>query len=407
MAREKKVKSDLLVIIAICSIALSLWGDTILTTSLADIYAAFPDASPFLQSYIVSGPSLLGIPLVLLIGAIGDKVNKKLLMLLSVAVYAIGGIGSIFSTNMTMFAIFRTIYGVATTGISVLAFSLIFALFPDQKKSARVVGIYQTFYTGYGFVFPIVIGQLCRISWKAGQLLHGCSLLTLLLVLLFMPNKTAGAQPGQEGEADASAEAPEGYREKTDVPRLVATLVEACIVYAFNFVYIYFVSVYVAERGIGDSGLAGVLASLLSLGGMIFNVFFSRIYEKMGRYIGVAFTFLCGVMYIILGFDIPVWLVIPVSLVTGLVPGAICSAYPMYCNYYAATNRATFCQSLYNCLLFAGNALVSFIPGVFMSVFHCGYHRMMTWLGITLLVIGTVFTILIRFWIAKPEKAHV
>ena len=395
-----------MILIAIVSISFSLWADTINNTSLAAIYTQFQDAGAFLQTYIITGPYLVSIPFVLIVGKLAEKINKKTLMVISLLIYTVGGVSAAFANSMAAFALSRSLAGIATCIIGALAHSIIFENFPKANDSAKVMGIYQAFSTGYGAVLGIAAGIVCTINWRYAQYLNGLAILSALAVLLFLPKvQSAKADAHSEEGHDPEEESEYVIEGKTDVKRVIFTLFEATFSIVFCFVFNYFVALYVVERGIGTEALAGLLASLMTLGGVVANVLLGRIFEVFQRYTGIVFALVCALVMTILGFDAPVWLVITAALLNGVVVGVICSYYPIAVNQYVPAKKSTFYQSVYACVMYVGFYLVSFVPNLYMSIFGGGYQRVMRINGIILAAAGVLLLLVIKSVIAKkPVK---
>lgn len=398
--KENLAKNKKLVIIALLSITFTLWADTINNTCLASIYAEFANSSAFLSAYVVTGPYLVSIPFVLTMGKIAEKIDKKALMIFSLILYTLGGAGGAFAQSMLMFAVFRTICGVATCLISSLAFSIIFENFPNANESAKVMGIYQAFSTGYGAILGVIAGILCTKSWRYAHHLNAMAILSAIIVFVFLP-KSQKAKPSDNMSTEKE-ELPVDDG-KIDTPRLVLTLAEALFSIVFTFVFTYYISLYVKERALGTSALTGILAALGTIGGVLANLFLDKLFEKIQRYLGVYSVLLCAACVITVGFDIPVWLVIGIALINGFVNSIVCSFYPIAVNMYAPPSKASFCQSLYCCLLYLGFFLCSYVPYIYIGLFSCGYQKAMLINGIVLLAGGLISLAVIKGFVAKQK----
>lgn len=396
-----KKKAELLIIIALCSLATIGFSDSINVTCLADIYAAFPTASDFLKSYIVTGPSLVGIPFILAMGKLSEKVSTKKLIVIWATIFAVSGLGSTMVQSMTQYAIVRTGIGVSTSVVAALGFGLLFQTFPDPAKSSKVMGAYQTCNMAYGAVVSLIAGQLCLISWKAAMALNLMSVITVLLIALFVPGKpaTAAVEGGAEGEA-----APAGPK-TVDVKKLVIAMVEGGLFSVFGFVFYYFEAVYIAERAIGTSSLSGLVASLMTVGGAISGILFAKVFGKFGRYTGVACMSLAAVSSVVLGFNVPVPVVIVIGMIFGFGAGTLSAYYPMAVNEAVPIEKATFYQSLYNCIVFGALFITSLVPNLSMAIVGGGYQRAMLFDGVIIAVLCAVFAFIIKT-VIKPQKAQ-
>lgn len=397
-----KKKTELLIIIALCSLATIGFSDSINVTCLADIYAAFPSASNFLKSYIVSGPSLVAIPFILAMGTLSEKIPTKKLIVIWSVIFAVSGLGCMLSQNMVQYAIARTGIGVSTSVTAALGFGLMFQIFPDPAKSAKVMGAYQTSNMVYGALLSLAAGYLCLVSWKAAMALYLTSIVTVLLLAFCIPNKIE-AGSAENGEAQGNSE-PSGPK-TVDTKRVVIAMLEGALFHVFGFVFYYFEAVYIAERAIGTSSLSGFISSILTISGAVAGVIFAKVFGKMQRYTGVSCMVLVALSSIVLGFDVPVPVVIVAGFIFGLGAGTLSAFYPMAVNEAVPVEKATFFQSLYNCVSFGALSLVSFVPTVSMALVGGGYQRAMTFTGIAIAVLCVIFGLTIKF-VIKPQKAN-
>lgn len=396
-----KKKTEILIIIALCSLAAIGFSDSINVTCLADIYAAFPTASDFLRSHIVTGPSLVGIPFILAMGKLSEKVSTKKLIVIWSVIFAVSGLGSTMVQSMTQYAIVRTGIGVSTSVVAALGFGLMFQTFPDPAKSSKVMGAYQTFNMAYGAVVSLIAGQLCLINWKAAMALNLVSVITVLLVVLFVPGKPAAmaAEGGAEGEA-----APAGLK-KVDGRKLVIAMAEGGLFTIFGFVFYYYEAVYIAERAIGTSSLSGLVASLMTVGGAVSGILFAKVFSKFGRYTGVSCMALAALSSIVLGFNVPVPVVIVIGVVFGFGAGTLSAYYPMAVNEAVPIEKATFFQSLYNCIVFGAIFLTSLVPNLSMAIVGGGYQRAMLFDGVVIAALCVIFAFIIKT-VVRPQKAQ-
>lgn len=400
---EKNIRKNKgIVIIAIVSLSITLWADTFITTCLADIYATFMNAGTFLQNYIVTGPYLASIPIILLIGKLADKFSKKNMVLIFILISAIGGVMGAFATNMLMLAIFRTLAGVSICVIGMLTFSLIFEHFPNANDSAKVIGISKAFCTAYGAGIAIVAGIICVQSWRTAQYLNGISILAFVIVLLFLPKK---ASEGSMENVEAVEDKPYVIDGKPDKNRIVFTLIEAFLVNGLCFMFFYYFALYVAERGIGTAALAGVISSVLTIGSVVGSLLIQKVFSKMQRYTGIFGGMMCAIFFILLGLNIPAWLVLIIAAFNGVAIGIVVCYYPLAVNRYVPSTKTSFYQSIYTSTIYSAFFLLSYIPGLYISIFGGGHQKVMFINGFVILVVGLVIIYFIKSLVNKKPNS--
>ena len=264
------------IFIALASVTINLWANNINQVCLDAIYTEFQGANAFLQGYIVGGTSFISLAFVLLTGVLAKKISKKLILMGALILYLIGGVGGGFAQTMLQYAIFRTVMGAATGILSTIVLSIMFEYFPNPDDSAKIMGAYQLCNTLAGTLISYLAGVLCVISWRTAQWINAGAILALVCVAVLLPRAPEVAAEDGEGWAEEGGSG----RTKMDVPRVVLTLVEAILFIIMTSIFQYFVSVYLAERQIGDAALAGTLMSVSTITGAVINIFFAKLFKS-------------------------------------------------------------------------------------------------------------------------------
>lgn len=385
-------KKQTWIVVAICCSVVAAWLDTINNICLADIFAAFPQATSFMQSFITTGPALVALPITLLIGKLGNRLNTKMTLLITEGIFVLSALGQAFSESLALFVLCRTLAGVCNYVIVVLIYTVIFENFKDSVSAARVMGIYQGVNTVYGALIALVAGYLCLVSWRYTMLLNGIAIVSLLSAAFFLPKETTG-------EADSATEdtaATAGESRPLNRTGAIVTLIESTLLIMFTFVFMYYSGLYVEERGIGTSSLTGVLQSVMSIAGAVASFALGKVYEKCKRYGGLICACVVGVFFFMLGFDIPVWFVYICAFVAGIGCGLSVAYYPIVLNEYIPREQTTFYMSVINCLAFVAFYLCGILPAVYMALFGGGYQRVMLINGIVMLLFAAVFFCIIK-----------
>lgn len=285
---KQALKGKWPIFIALATACITMWANNINQVCLDAIYTEFQSANAFLQGYIVGGTSFVSLAFVLLTGILAKKINKKLILMAALVLYLIGGVGGGFAQTMLQYAIFRTIMGAATGILGTIVFSIMFEYFPNPDDSAKIMGAYQLCNTLSGALISYLAGVLCVISWRTEQWINAGGTLTLVCIAVMLPCAPKAVEGG-EGWAEEGGSG----RTKIDAARVVLTLIEAILFIVLVSVFQFFVSVYLAERQIGDAALAGTLMSVATVTGAVINVVFAKLFEKLRRYTGVLLS-CCG-----------------------------------------------------------------------------------------------------------------
>lgn len=402
MKTEKKF-NKWLVVLALCSVALAANANSINNPCLPQIYESFPEASDFLKNYIVNGQMIVALPFILLVGKIADKVNKKLIILIGTALYLIGGVGGAFVGSMEMYAVYRSLVGIGMGIETSVVFGILFSCFTDPDEAAQVMGYYQGFTRLIGTIFPLIAGVVCAsVSWRSAAWLNATAVVTLLCIVLFLP---ASVVESKKKEA-AAGETNVTDEKKLDLFRVIFTLVETVLFITVGWIFFYFNSLYIAERGLGSSVLAGSMGSIFTVGGVLINLVLKPINKKFGRYLGALAAFGLGLVFVCLSFDIPTWGVLPLAVLNGVFCGIISSFYGMAVNSYVPATQTSFFQGVYSCCTFFAFTLVSYVPSILMGIFGGGYQQVMLYGGIIMLAVSALVLLLLKTVIVKKIPAR-
>lgn len=397
---KQALKGKWPIFIALATACITMWANNINQVCLDAIYTEFQSANAFLQGYIVGGTSFVSLAFVLLTGVLAKKINKKLILMAALVLYLIGGVGGGFAQTMLQYAIFRTIMGAATGILGTIVFSIMFEYFPNPDDSAKIMGAYQLCNTLSGALISYLAGVLCVISWRTAQWINADAILTLVCIAVMLPCAPKAVEGG-EGWAEEGGSG----RTKIDAARVVLTLIEAILFIVLVSVFQFFVSVYLAERQIGDAALAGTLMSVATVTGAVINVVFAKLFEKLRRYTGVLFVLLWGVFSILLGFNVPAWVVIAAMCINGFGNGIVYSFYPIALNEYVPAKDITLCQSFFQATIYVGLFLTSYVPNLFGAIFGGGYQRLMLTSGIVTVVLCALVIVFIRTYMTKKPTS--
>ncbi|GAA4260993.1 MFS transporter [Dactylosporangium darangshiense] len=115
-------------------------------------------------------------------GAVGDRIGRRRLILICSAVFAAVSALAAFSTTPWMIIATRAVMGVAGAAIMPASMALIGRLFPDPKRSLSAMGAYMTcFLTGMA-IAPLLGGLMIEHWWWGSVFLLGVPAMLLTLV---------------------------------------------------------------------------------------------------------------------------------------------------------------------------------------------------------------------------------
>ncbi|WP_435974247.1 MFS transporter [Streptomyces sp. Qhu_M48] len=116
-------------------------------------------------------------------GAIGDRIGRRRLLLIGAVAFGVASVLSAFATSPTMLIGARALLGIAGATLMPSTLSLIRVMFQDPKQQGAAIGAWTGFF-GLGTVIgPLVGGAFLELFWWGAVFLIGVPVMALLLVL--------------------------------------------------------------------------------------------------------------------------------------------------------------------------------------------------------------------------------
>ncbi len=267
------------ILIAILSLYFVVCSTMTVSPALQTLYNAFPDFDRTTVMYIYTLPSLVGIPVTILIGLVaGTKVRFRTILLSATALMVVMGVAPFFIDNLYAILVCRFLFGIGQASCLGVEVSLMYMFF-SGKELGRYMGFTQVAGSLGNIVFMQVGGILATLGWHMVFLAYLIVTVAFVLVLLFMkePEMTA-----PEKKADADKAAAPAKKDRIPLSSWV------CIFLVFFFTLVFqgmtvSLSSLVSELGIGDAATTGTLSSISMIFGMVVSAFFGPIFSVTKR----------------------------------------------------------------------------------------------------------------------------
>lgn len=274
MSIEMSKFKRILFIVSILLSSVAVMGDNVLYPIIYNLYEAFPTQIGAVN-YIVSGPLLV----IFLVSLIASKLlrvmSKKTMMIIGGSIFAVSTIAGALVDSAIYMVVMRTFTGVGQALVNVSAVALIAEVYVDENKRGWLMGIYNAILAAMGAVFGLISGVLATVDWRNAYNSYWVAVPMILMMILFLPNIKPEKQEKSE-HVQIGKNAPFGINFWSIIFCL------AVITVAFNMMAFY-VSVYVAEHGLGNEAVAGVMSSCIAIGSMIFAFAFGFVYGKLKK----------------------------------------------------------------------------------------------------------------------------
>ncbi|WP_089609968.1 MFS transporter [Dehalobacterium formicoaceticum] len=290
------MKNNFLLKIVILLMSFAMMGDSVIVPIVPNIFEAFPDASPFLQNFIISGPMLIAIPATLICGKLAQFISKKYLLIFSYLIAAFAGIGIAFVDSVFLFVLFRSLLGITFGFLAASAFGLIAELFKEEKERSSVMGWYNSMTALFGVLIATASGYIAVSNWHYSFFINIAAIPIVLLMIFVLPVTPPEGKVQQDGDQN----------EKQKMPYLkVGALSVSAIVYnALYMILFYFVAVYLQEANLGDASTAGIMSSVGTVGSFVAGMIFANFYGKVKRFTPATFFLVLAACYFVLSMDV-------------------------------------------------------------------------------------------------------
>ncbi|WP_321944489.1 MFS transporter [Paraburkholderia tropica] len=257
-------------------------------------FASVPNIAT-LVPLIVTIPNLVLALFATGIGAVSDRMGRKMVLVLSLALYALAGTAPLFLNSIPLILLTRALVGVAEAAVMTISTSLIGDYFTGSRRD-RFASVQVVFAATSATVFNLVGGTLGAYGWRVPFAAYALPLLLLPLVCIYIwePVKHRVDAPMVHRPVDGSA-----FRSWL----LVAICLVAFAVGLFFMVMPVWLSFMAVDRGIHSTGMIGVAYAINSFGVVVGTVCFGWILAKRVT-IASQFAlgaFLTGVGFLLMG----------------------------------------------------------------------------------------------------------
>lgn len=285
--------------IGIYGMGLLMMGVIGVTGSLPVIGAKFPDASQTMIQNIISIPCLVVIPVTIFVGKLMSMMSKKNLAIIGILTFLFGGIAPAFATSITAILIFRGILGIGIGIIQPMASALVADYYEGAARdrvqgnvtSAQMLGCAVMVFAG---------GWLSSLSWDKAFYVHLLAVISLVLVILFIPREAP--DKGKPISREAKTESLKGKVTITKSAWMWAFTMFALFI-AGQIYSIYLSFLVVNEKGIGSSAQAGSGLAFFAIGGFIMGIIYGKLASALKKFTLIAGFAGIVISYLLIAFS--------------------------------------------------------------------------------------------------------
>ena len=140
-----------------------------------------PSATQLLWIMDVYGFLLAGF--LVTMGALGDRIGRRKLLLIGAAVFGVASAVAAFTDNASMLIVMRAAMGVGAAVLAPSTLALIRNMFHDDKQRTSAIGVWNAGFAAGGVLGPIVGGLLLEHFWWGSVFLINVPVMLLLLAV--------------------------------------------------------------------------------------------------------------------------------------------------------------------------------------------------------------------------------
>jgi MFS transporter, DHA2 family, multidrug resistance protein len=116
-------------------------------------------------------------------GALGDRIGHRRLLLTGAAAFAVASLVAAFSTSPAMLIAARALLGIAGGTLAPSSLALITSMFSDERQRTTAIGIWISCFAGGAAIGPLLGGALLQHLWWGSVFLPNVAAMGLLLAI--------------------------------------------------------------------------------------------------------------------------------------------------------------------------------------------------------------------------------
>ncbi|MDR1248702.1 MAG: MFS transporter [Treponema sp.] len=252
-------------------------GSVVLGPAVAGI-AENLQISPGAAAQVGTFGALFGIIASFLAGRFAGKIKYKTFLLGSLFIFVVGGSIPALIPNWSVILFSRACVGFGVGVFYALPPALIMKCYAGDLQQKNL-GIANAFGSGGGLIMQFVVGILVDIKWNAIFSIFTIGIIAFVLIAagLAEPEDSPGA-PVAGSQAKAALKIP---------GRAIQNYVLMFFAALFWMPSLLFISIVVAEKGLGAGVHAGSAASMFNVSGILLSFVFGFLYKTFKKFLAI------------------------------------------------------------------------------------------------------------------------
>ena len=329
----------------------------------------WPQLSATTVRLVTSLPSLLSLPITVLIGGIaGKKLTHRFCAIFGTTLIILGGIAPFFfSSSWTLILVFRALVGIGV-GFVAMRNSLIIKTVPDDKQAA-VIGYGSALMNAGGMLSGPLVGLLAGFGWRYPFLFDLLAVIPVIIMLFHLKEPEKENCVKSETEIMQHTSAPDNSQKNNW--RVYYYVIMQFICTAALYPLLSGMSSYMASNQIGSSFVAGLTNSAYNLAGVLISLVLNQLVKSLKQYM---LPVMCGFFAIGMGIIVffqNVPMIVIGTIIAGMTFNTMMSLFQLYNGKVAAPQTVTF----FSTLLIAALSLGNFVSVYFINACHAVFQR--------------------------------
>ena len=346
-----ETKQKALLKTAIITMSFVQLGTNGIAPILAQIQAAFPEASAANVQFLMTFPSIFCLIFTMLCAFLADHLPKKTLAMSGLAIVAAAGVlACMFHGSLKILFLWAAVLGIGIGMVAPIAPALVNESFKGGERQT-MLGWQNAASSAGSMIMTFLGGILAVAGWRFGYLVYLIGIPGIIFAMIGVKggNRMNGADSGQQERG----------------PFRFVVWKEMIITFVLLIVFSAVpanLAMLVAERSLGGTTVSGAMSTLFLCGGLICGIFFGKIAKALkGR------TDLFGALMLALGaFLIGISSNVGVIYISCLIAGSSISLVMPTC--MSAAGRLKGYETLNSSLLLGTSFVGVFVTPVLTSL---------------------------------------
>lgn len=395
--KKKYINVGLITIITILLTGGPPFSDTGILPAFDLMHKAFPDAPVYLTDFVMGAASLLAVPAGIIAGFFAEYISKKKILLFTHVLFLISSIFGGIIENIWYIAVMRAVNGMAYGAMTTASLGIIAELWPDESDCGKMMGLYNGVQAGQGIIMSVAGGVLATIKWTYPFYMFAAYIPLIYLIYHYIPDSSI------INNSENVLRSNIGIRLKSMYRVLLLCLAAFAVSCIYCTIYME-ISIYVAERGIGDADLAGRISAFGTFGSLTAGLIFPYFYNKFHRFLPVFYSLLLAGVFVIFSRNVPAVVLCIVWFIAGNCYSIAISYYFTYVTTICDERDSSLALSFSNCGLNMGMFFSVYFVSICKKAFHTNLIIKLLPFFAVILIIAAILSLICAMYDQKVRK---